>query len=165
MKKIFLNLTNGIEALEKNGFNIDEVNFIRIQSCHIESRKWELILDELDYNFMMFLAMGFECEVHDCGAQCETSKAVYYGVEWVRFVLNKRWLKQTIIPIVKGKNVLADFEKKYSEISRKSRHRLDYFVKYLNTDTLKLTSVTFATLNDNKPEYYIGVISQALKNI
>ena len=80
-KKYFLNLTNGIEALKFFKIPYNEINFIRIQSSHLESGAFEKILLTLDSNFLMWLAMGFECIVYDFGAKSEKTKALYYGLE------------------------------------------------------------------------------------
>ncbi len=162
MKKIFLNLTNGIEALEKYDININDVNFIRLQSTHCEQFQFERILMEIDNNFLMWLALGYECEVYDFGAESETSKAVYHGLEWLRYVLNLRWFSTEITPIVRTKNVLASFRKYYANLDKKAKKRIDYFKKFLQTDTIKLSAVTDETTNDGKPEYYVQIINNIL---
>jgi hypothetical protein len=52
-KKYFLNLTNGIEALRRYNISLKDINFIRIQSTHLENEAFDKILLTLDSNFLM----------------------------------------------------------------------------------------------------------------
>ncbi|MPN21904.1 hypothetical protein SDC9_169286 [bioreactor metagenome] len=161
-KKIFLNLTNGIQALDKFDIPPSKVNFIRIQSTYCENASFEKMLLTLDSNFLMWLALGYECVVYDFGAQSETSKAVYYGLEWIRYVLNKRWFGKDTIPYIKGKNVSNSFHKFYMNLGKKTKKQIDYYKKFLMTNELKLTAVTAATEHDNQPEVYFNILKTKL---
>ncbi len=162
-KKLFINLTCGIEAIQKYGLKLDDISFIRVQSSHCEAHDWEKILKELDHNFLMHLAMGYECIVYDFGANARQSKAVYFGLEWVRYFLYRRWLNIDHIPVVKGKKVTNYFEMEYEKISRKTRHRIDYYRNFLFTDEIKIKGITSSTKMDNKKDYYAGIIKDALQ--
>jgi len=156
--KIFLNLTNGIEALEKFNLNIDKINFIRIQSTHLENEAFDKLLSTLDSNFLMSLALGYECIIYDFGAKSDTSKAVYYGIEWIKYVLNIRWFGNLETPFIKGKKVEKQFAEHYKKISKKTKKQIDYYKKFLLADKLNITSVTAATNNDNQPDFYLNII-------
>jgi hypothetical protein len=156
--KIFLNLTNGIEALEKFNLNIDDVNFIRIQSTHIENAAFDKLLLTLDSNFLMSLALGYDCLIYDFGANNSTSKAVYYGLEWIKYVLNIRWFDRLETPYIKEKNVAKQFAEHYKKLDKKTKKQLDYYRKFLLTDKLKLRAITEATKNDNQPNYFLDII-------
>ena len=158
-EKHFINLTNGIQAIEDFQFeNPRDLSFIRIQSCHCERQMYEQILIDLDNNFLMYAAMGYTCKVYDYGARCEISKANATGLEWIRYVLNRRWFKKIITPVVKGKNVSDYFYEKYKGLSYRTKRKIDYFKKFINTNEVKIISVANATDNDNKPDYFISVI-------
>lgn len=163
MEKHFLNLTNGIEALEREGLNLEEVSFIRLQSCHCEAHQWDSILREIDYNFLMSLALGYKCYVYDFGANANSSKAAYFGLEWIRYVLNRRWLNIDYIPVVKGKKVTNYFENEYEKITKFAKKRIDYFRKYLFTDEIIIIPVTSATRHDNQPDYFKRILTNSLK--
>ncbi len=164
MKKIFLNLTNGLEAIKRYDFDLTEVNFIRIQSTHCEQFQFERILLELDHNFLMCLALGYDCVVYDFGAAgSQTSKAVYHGLEWVKYVLNKRWFAKEDVPYVRGKNVSSAFEKYYTKLDRKTKRRIDYFRDFLLTDALKLSAITDAANFDGKKEQLAELLKQKRK--
>jgi hypothetical protein len=59
--KHFINLSNGIEALEllsAAGLPVEHVCFCRVQSSQCESGDFQGILTNLDHNLMMHLALG-----------------------------------------------------------------------------------------------------------
>ena len=68
----FINLTNGIEIVPKllsNGVKEQELNYIRIQSTHCESRNYNGILESLDTTLLMNLARGNICLLYDFGSR------------------------------------------------------------------------------------------------
>lgn len=152
--KHFINLTNGIEALEKYQFPAEDVNFIRIQSCYVENHLYNDMLVEIDQNFLMFVALGYECNIYDFGAKCEVSKATYMGAAWIKYVLERRWLGLQPKLIVKTKDITNYVDELYCKVPVRIRTRIDYFKKFLNTTELKINIITSATLNDNNIEYY-----------
>jgi hypothetical protein len=152
--KHFLNLTNGIEALEKYNFPADEVNFIRIQSSYVESHLYNDMLLEIDQNFLMFAALGYECNVYDFSARTDDPKAMYMGMAWIKYVLERRWLGLQPNIIVKDKDITNYMDELYCKIPKRIRARIDYFKKYLNTEAIRINIKTSATSNDNNMEYY-----------
>lgn len=162
-KKLFVNLTNGIEAIERYNLKLEDISFVRIQSTHCENAAFDKMLLTLDSNFLMSLALGFDCVVYDFGAKSETSKAVYYGLEWIRYFLSKRWLGVEHIPFVKGKNVTRQFQEHYKKINKKTKQQIDYYKKFLLTNELHLSAVTGSTQNDNQPEFYANILKKMLK--
>ncbi len=161
--KVFINLTSGVEALDKYGMSTDDVSFIRIQSSHCEAHMWEKMLWELDSNFLMFLAMGYECVVYDFGAHTQNSKALYFGVEWVKYFLTRRWFNRDYKPIVKGKDIGNYFEAEYEKITRDLKRRIDYFRTFLFTDELHIRTVSSVTQYDNNKDYHRSLIGSMLK--
>jgi len=114
-----INLTNGLELLQElieSGHQAEGLQFCRIQSSHCEARDFEAVLRELDHNMLLRLALGDAVIVHDCGSrglvwpsQMELQvgkapsaefdedltgtvpRAIWWGLEWVRFVLRDIW--------------------------------------------------------------------------
>jgi len=160
-QKVFINLTNGIEAI--SDLNWEDINFIRIQSSHCERQKYNQILENIDYNFLMYLAMGYVCIVYDYAANSEVPKAVYTGLEWIKYVCNRRWLNKEYPVIVKEKNVTDFYKLHYAKIDYKIKRKIDYFKKFLLTDELKIISITTQTKNDNKIEFYQKIIQNIYK--
>jgi len=160
-QKVFINLTNGIEAIPD--LNWEDVGFIRIQSSHCERQKYNQILENIDYNFLMYLAMGYECVVYDFAANSEVPKAIYTGLEWIKYVCNRRWLNKEYPVIVKDKNVTEFYKLHYAKIDYKIKRKIDYFKKFLLTEELRIISITTQTKNDNKIEFYQKIIQNIYK--
>lgn len=158
--KIFLNLTNGIEALELHNLSPEDVSFIRIQSSHCESHQYETILNECDHNFLLYLALGYHCIVYDFGARAESPKALHTGMEWIKYVLYRRWFGRDYTPVIKGKNVSDYFLEQYRAITYKTKQRLDYYKKLLATEEIYLETVPGNTTHDNNMEYYKEILHE-----
>ena len=68
----FVNLSNGAEALpllEAAGVPAAEIAFCRIQSSHCEAQDFYGVLQNLDHNLLMHLALGYECRIYDFGSR------------------------------------------------------------------------------------------------
>ena len=64
----YINLSNGIEAigpLLEAGLLPDHVRFCRVQSSHCEAQDFHAILQNLDHDLLMHLALGFDVRVYD----------------------------------------------------------------------------------------------------
>lgn len=157
MKRYYLNLTNGIEFLENPDFNKD-YRFVRIQSTACERHLWDKLLSELDYNFLLDLALGNEVIICDTSAHKTISRALYQGVEFIRFVLYKVWLNKDIIPYVRNQNCNDYFQAEYKKLNNKTLSKLKYLRKFLNTDELKITCISFNTKHDGDYNYYKNIL-------
>lgn len=162
----YVNLTNGIEAIPAlcdvvgTGYK-----FIRIQSTSCERHMWDKLIQDLDYDFLMNLALGKRCVVVDFGARKKVPRAVYQGLEFVRYVLYRRWLDkeyQTNINRHNNKNIINNcnsyFNQCYKNLEDKTKKKLDYFKPYLNTDEIKLCSVCGSTVHDGDKEFYKNIL-------
>ena len=68
----FINLTNGLELLGELielGHDPDSIAFCRIQSSHCERCDFAAVLQNLDHNLLLRLAMGDVVVVYDCGSR------------------------------------------------------------------------------------------------
>ena len=98
----YINLTNGVEAIPKLQ---GDYRFIRIQSTVCEQKLWDRLIQDLDYDFLMNLALGHKCIVYDFGARKPIPRAVYQGLEFIKYVLHRRWLnKEYITNVNRSKN-------------------------------------------------------------
>lgn len=152
----FVNLTNGIEAAPTIA---DAVSFIRIQSTACEQKRWDFILQELDYTFLMALAIGDDCVVYDYGARKPIPRAVYQGLEFVCYVLNRVWFGKEGLASVRGHNVTPYFRNVYEGLEERTLRKLEYFKKFLLTDKLNLRVFTAATEHDGDYGYYRDVLA------
>lgn len=156
----FLNLTNGVEAIDRDYhmYVPPDYHFIRIQSTQCEARVWDKIIIGLDNNFLMHLALGDECLVYDFSAHKESPRAIYQGLEFIKYILHKRWFNQDYQMIIRGNKVPMDFYvNEYNtkvRTNKDAKKKIDYFKKFLLTDKLNLvTFVGNTKLDGNIAEY------------
>lgn len=157
---IYLNLTNGIEALSV--FNVREFRVIRIQSTWCEQKLWSKIIEDIDYDFLMNLALGNPCIIYDFGAKKLTSRAVYQGVEFVRFFLSKRWFpgSDAYTPNVRGHNCTKYFEQEYKKVSDRAKNKVDYFRDFLFCDDIDLIAMSGITEHDGDRKWYANLVQK-----
>ncbi|KAL0481810.1 farnesyl-diphosphate farnesyltransferase [Acrasis kona] len=119
----FVNLTNGIEVLQHLPIKPHQVNFIRIQSTHLEQGHFKRLIDQLDDNLLMNLAIGKTCYVYDYGSRRTdkndclygVSRAVWMGIPYIRILLNRAWFemetpREHLYEFVAGANMkMAEF--------------------------------------------------------
>jgi hypothetical protein len=152
----FVNLTNGIEAIPM----IEEpFAFIRIQSTACEQKRWAHILNDLDYTFLLPISLGYSVTIYDFGARKAVPRAIYQGVEWIKYALNRRWLDEEYAPIVRGHNCARYFDECYRKLDDKTLKRLDYFRKFLNTDKIVINTVTNQTVHDGDYSFYASILA------
>lgn len=164
MVKAYINLTNGIEAFEHASYDFYD-GFIRIQSTACEQKRWDFLLQELDTNFLMDIALGNSVRVLDFGASKNTSRAVYQGIEFIKFVLNKHWLGITNKAFVRGTDSTNYFEEAYRKLSKRTLRKLDYFKKFVKTKEIDLVGFSASTNHDGDYNYYVNLLWEAHKDV
>ena len=147
--KHFINLSNGIEYIPHIP---NEYSFIRIQSTYCEQKRWNDILLELDYSFLMSLALGHKCIVYDKSAKHKVPRAIWQGLEWVKYTLNLVWFNKEVKAVTRGMNVTSYFNSQFLVLPRQTIKKLCYFKKFLITDKLDIEAITENTRNDSKYE-------------
>ncbi len=152
----FLNLTNGLEALPAlRAAGIEDYAFLRIQSTACEQKRWDALIADLDNHFLMCLALGDTCIVHDYSNKGEVSRALWQGLEFVRFCLERTWF---------GRDYAVDpsmhpyFEQVSRELRPTSRHKLKYFRKWLLTSELSLKVKAGRTTHDGDAAFYQNLL-------
>lgn len=94
------------------------LQYFRLQSTHCEMRNYEGIIENLDYNLMMNLALGYVCVVYDYGSRGNGMEDEREGIPrafWyvdTKSLINivKHYLQfLTSHPSVKILNVLSNF--------------------------------------------------------
>ena len=151
-RRIYLNLTNGLEYLLRNSeLSYDDIRLIRLQSTACEQKRWDFILNDLDYGFYMDLALGYEVTVVDYSSKRKIPRAVWQGMAFVRFVLNKVWFELDEKVIVRdGKDSTEYFNQEFYKLERTTLRKLKYFKRFLRTDAIKLSFETDTTELDGK---------------
>ncbi|GLI66840.1 hypothetical protein VaNZ11_010822 [Volvox africanus] len=133
----FVNLTNGIEALPMLHELKLPYSFVRIQSTACEQQNLEALVAELDANLLLSLALGHCCLVYDCGSRGRdgTPRALWYGLEFVRYTLSKLWLRRPCPALLRGKNVSRHFDAQIRTFKQSTIRRLKYYAKYISPNT------------------------------
>lgn len=117
----------------------------------------------------MNLALGHECVVYDFGARKPIPRAVYQGLEFVKYVLNRRWLGKEYVTNVnrsrnedRKNNCNEYFSKCYERLEDRTKKKLDYFLPYINTDGINLKCITACTKHDGDKEFYREILKKAV---
>lgn len=161
MRVNYINLTNGIESLPvlPNGFR-----FIRIQSTICEQKLWDRLIQDLDYDFLLNIAIGNECVIYDYGARKPIPRAIYQGVEFIKYVLYKRWLNEEYLTRCNrnnGEHIRKDcnsyFESCYRSLDDRTKKKLDYFKSYVS-GVIDIKTVTDATIHDVDKKFYRNIL-------
>lgn len=137
--KIYLNLTNGLEYLKE--LPSYKWKFVRIQSTKCEQKDWNFIIEDLDYEFLFDVGRGEIVYVFDKSERKEMSRALYQGLEWIKYVLNRRWLGKIIVPKVKDNNVSTYFDIQYNKLSRRAKKKLDYVKKFITSNCINIIPI------------------------
>lgn len=106
----------------------------------------------LSDDFMIYAAMGNHCRVYDYGAGKQTPRAIWQGLEWIKFTLNKRWHNEQYTPMGRSSTSSGYFVEQYNRLEKRTKAKLDYFGKYVNGD-LVISSVTSSTTLDGSEWY------------
>jgi len=158
--KHYLNLTNGLEALEKYYFS--DINVIRIQSTKMEQKQTEDVLMDLDYDFLMHLALGYRVVIYDYtkNGRKKQPRAIWQGLKWIEYVLNRIWFDKEM-RCANGMHVF--FREQYVKLSKKCRKKIKYFRKFLKTDHLTIEVVTDLTKRDGDYCYFSELLGKWMR--
>jgi len=168
----FINLTNGLEAVEKILNNHDDttvhnIHFCRIQSSHCEANDFQGILWNLDHNLLMHLALGNRCYVYDFGSRSTTwpgnkrhekkiPRAIWWGLEWSRYCLSRIWLCDDIEPpLLRGYSTRRLFDHQLANIPKPLAKKIKYYRKF-SPSRVDLRGVYYnpGTSHDGQIDYY-----------
>ena len=129
-----------------------DYRFIRIQSTICEQKLWDRLIQDLDYDF---------------GARRPVPRAVYQGLEFVKYVLSYRWLNKEYITNVnrskdkERKNNCNDyFAKCYKQLENRTKKKLDYFLPYVIAEKINLQCITDCTDHDGDKHFYREVLKK-----
>ncbi len=160
----YLNCTNGLDYIN-NGY--DNIKFIRIQSTLLEAKKFDRIINELDYGFLIDIALGNTVFVMDGSTNKLESRALYQGIPWIEFVLNKNWFGREIKPMVKNHNSIEYFKEQYKNLSHDTCLKLKYVKNFLKQDLNKIS--IFRQCNKIEKEqnisYYIKKLQLNMEDV
>jgi len=151
---VYLNLTNGLEALPSFA---DSYKVCRIQSTACEQKRWDFIIADLDYNLLFDLALGKTCFIIDYTQRKKVPRALFQGVEWIKFVLNRIWLDKEYKPLVRGNDASRYFAEMYKTLQPSTIKKVNYLKKFMNTKEINLITVAEKTANDGNYSWYTKI--------
>lgn len=156
MKRTYLNLTNGLEFITAHTDSWGStLPVVRIQSTACEQKRWDFILQDLDYQFLIDLALGFDVVVIDGSARKSESRAVYQGLVWIKYALTRLWLSKASTTVVRGTDCSTYFAHCFAELDRSTIAKLKYVKKFLATDEVHLSGICFGSTLDGNYEKLI----------
>ena len=82
------------------------------------------------------------------------SRAMYQGIEFIKYVLNRSWLDKEEKAIVKGHNVTEYFRQEYNKLNESTKKKLDYMKKFLNTEEIHIETYCRKSCRDGQYEYF-----------
>jgi hypothetical protein len=157
----FINLTCGIEWIPFLDKERGEIHFIRIQSTLLEQGHMERVLQDLDNNFLMHLAIGNTCIFYDVTSRYSSergSRSIWQGIEWIKYCLNKLWFNKKI-KCPYGQH--HHFEKEFKKLSKTTRKKLKYYRKFLQIENLNnLRTICDSTIHDSDTTFYKNIIGK-----
>ena len=146
MIKHYLNLSNGIEWVEEMEAMKESYSFIRIQSSQCEQGVWNKIIQGVSDDFLLNLALGNWCHVYDTSSQKEKSRALFQGLEFLRYVLIRVWFKHKPQAAVSrytngvGKDCTKYFNEEFLKLNDDTIRKVKYFRKFLCTEELHIVT-------------------------
>lgn len=158
----FINLTAGLEHLVQYEALRSIFQFIRIQSTQLEHKQLELVLKDLDNNFLMKLAIGRKCLVFDFTSRKKknnVSRACWQGIAWIKYCLNRIWFNREIEC---DYGMHKCFQIHFSKLSKCTLRKIKYYRKFIMTDDIYLDYTCEPTDNDSKTEFYQEIVRKYL---
>lgn len=152
----WINLTNGLQAIRD--YRLTEYSVMRLQSTHCEQKRWDYVLASVPDEFLFRLALGDECRVYDYGARKAVPRAVWQGLEWVRYAVTRRWTGEEVAPQGRAKTMGPYFSEQYARLTDREKARLDYFGG-MAIGAPRISSVTAPTTHDGDKAWMIGCIA------
>lgn len=149
--RYFVNLSSGLDYMEDFAGRAD-VSFIRVQSTWCEQKEWDRLLCDIDSNLLMHLALGYNCMIFDASAKRDVSRALWQGIELLRYCLCAAWGLPYEEQKSRGFNsgMATYFHEVWQNLDTKTKRKLRYFRIYLHTDELRLGTRCKRTNFDGK---------------
>ena len=132
---VFINLTNGLE-LYNESFTDVKYNYVRIASTDLEQHNFNRVIADLDYNFLFALATGQKVLIIDYSSKKLISRALFQGIPFLLYCLNKEWFDKTEKTFVRNMNVTKYFDEEYKKLTDESLRKIRYFKKLVTTTKL-----------------------------
>ena len=103
---------------------------MRLQSTWCEQKRWADILAALPDDFLARAALGEEIVVLDYGARADVPRAIWQGLEWVKYALHRSWFEEVYTPSGRAGPMKFYFGAQYQELNERVLTRLRYFRRF-----------------------------------
>lgn len=153
----YFNLTNGILAVDR----LEGARFIRLQSTFCEQKRWADILLQLDADFLLHLALGFECVVVDFSNGSDVPRAIWQGCEWVRYATARNWFDNPASATVRGHDCTDYFAQCYAGLTSRALTKLRYFRRFARPGG-RIVAQTAQTTEDGNYAAMVAHLNQLL---
>jgi len=148
----YLNLTNGIEALEY----FPNARWCRIQSSHVESKAFNTMLMQLSDDLLLNLAKGNKVVIIDGGVNQKFPKSMRNGIGYITAVLEWYWFNTPIDEVF--------YQKCIKKINENVKRKMKYYKKFLDTDKLFILPLSFETKCDGNYKAYADMLNNNGEN-
>lgn len=127
--KYIVNITSGIQIINL----VPTVHgFCRIQSTLCEQKNWSRLIEDLDWNVLVWLASGEKVKIIDCSNHGWGSRACWQGVEFIKFCLEKNWFGKANKVFFKLNNSTNYCENQYYKLSKRAMAKIKSARRLLN---------------------------------
>jgi hypothetical protein len=140
--RTYLNLSNGLFAVANPHVQVSSfAGVIRLQSTWCEQKRWAEILDAFSDDILFHLAIGNRCVVIDYGANKEVSRAIWQGLELIKFVISRVWVSEDYKPQGRAASAYSYFSEVYTNLPASTITRLKYFRKFVNVEDFNVDNL------------------------
>ena len=103
---------------------------MRLQSTWCEQKRWADVLTALPDEFLVRAALGERITVIDYGAHADAPRAIWQGLEWVKYALHRTWFERMYTPVGRAQSMQHYFGTQYQELDERVLVRLRYFRRF-----------------------------------
>ena len=173
----YVNMTDGLEFIpiaEKLNIPLEQIHFSSIQSTHLEQKTFDPMLNRLGADFLMNLALGKTCIVVDFGTDKTISRAIYQGIPFIKYCLEKAWFGYTPKKVfiqareytATPQDVTELYAKWYHQLNRRTKSYLKKFKRYAllkcPNNQINLEGISNKTQHDGDLQYYEDIVEKYL---
>lgn len=125
----FINLSRGV--LCPHVVDLDTLRYIRIQSTWCEQKRWADVIMSVGADLLINAATGVTCIIHDVSERQREPRAIWQGVEFIRYCCEKSWNGTTIDIRSRGGNPMRDyFGKVWTSLPTTATKMIHYYRQY-----------------------------------
>lgn len=157
---VWVNLTNGIEAVEfLDKYNVP-FNYCRFQSTSFEQKNWSASVDSMPDDMLINMALGRRQVIIDFGANKMCPRAMRQGIPIAAYIIAQYWnidnggelhmFSRDGNKIIKAGD---NFSREVSRLSNRQKSRLKYFGKFIDDDVNWIDISLLCAQSDNDNDY------------